>query len=491
MAAANPMPTALAPAALELAVPEARAVDPAADDASVISEATTAPHAPEASDLDISRRAKSGFLDPEGEFAEDVLPHDDIPLDDGDAKGRQAELEDPTIVKWAVDDPQNPHHWSLGRRWAFTIANSLLVLNATLASSAPSGVARTIMAEFGATQLQATMLISLFVLGYVLGPLVWAPASEVVGRRPVNIISGVGLLAFNIGCVFVTNIGEMLALRLIAGIFAAASLTNAGGVIGDIFLPAQRAYPMTVFSLMPFLGPVLGPVISGYMGISFGWRSVFIFLSAFSGASLCLAWFVPETYHPVLLTRKAKQIRKATGKTLVECRSPVEHEGRTVTQLLLVSLTRPLKFLFTELIVAFTSIYGGLVYGVLYLLFTAYPFIFTGIYHFNAGETGLAFLGVWVGSVLALFLIMPFANKKYVASRDAEGRFSPEARLWASMIGGPIFVVGLFWLAWTCYPSIHWIVPALAGIPLGAGVLTIFMSLSSYVGWQAATRRAV
>lgn len=378
----------------------------------------------------------------------------------------------------------NPHHWSKLRRWYITMLNSTLVLNATLASSAPSGIAIPLTREFGATQLQTTMVISIFVLGYVLGPCVWAPASEVLGRQPVNIVSGFGMLVFNIGCAFAPSIGAMLVLRLFTGICGAASLTNAGGVTSDVWPAQERAMPMVIFSMMPFLGPILGPVISGYMGMERGWRTVFYFLIAFSALCLLGTFSVPETYHPVLLTKKAKQIRAKTGKTIEECASPTEKSGRTVSHLLMLSLTRPMVFLFTELIVALTSIYAAFIYGVLYLLFTAYPFIFQGVYRFTPGETGLSFIGIWVGSVFGLFGIMPWAQKKYLASKNEKtGKFSPEARLWPAIVGGPIFVLGMFWLGWTCYPQIHWIVPALAGIPLGIGVMTNFMATSSYVGF--------
>lgn len=76
---------------------------------------------------------------------------------------------------------------------------------------------------------------------------------------------------------------------------------------------------------------------------------------------------------------------------------------------------------------------------------------------------------------------MPWANKKFLATADANGRHSPEARLWAGVVGGPIFGAGMFWLGWSAYPNVHWIVPALAGLPLGLGVMTIFMSSMAYL----------
>ncbi|KAI9030594.1 major facilitator superfamily domain-containing protein [Hyaloraphidium curvatum] len=359
---------------------------------------------------------------------------------------------------------------------------SFLVLNATLASSAPSGVA-TLMAEyFDASHMQVTLIISLFVLGYVVGPLIWAPLSEVFGRRPVYMISFAGYTAFNLGCALATTIGEMLAFRFLAGTFAAAPITNSGGVLTDIWEPKDRGRPMAYFGLAPFAGPVLGPAISGFMGMRFGsHQPLFWLLFAFSGVCFVALLWMPETYGPVLLRRRAERLREETGRTVDECRAPIEASGRTIGQVVATSFARPLSFLATELIVSLVTLYTSFVYGVLYLLFGTFPIVFVGIYHFNPGQSGIAFLSIGIGAFFSILVLNRVFNALYLRRPDPHGRLVPEWRLPSCFVGGPLFALSMFWFGWTANPSIHWIVPALAGIPMGAGVVGVFTATQSYL----------
>jgi hypothetical protein len=117
----------------------------------------------------------------------------------------------------------------------------------------------------------------------------------------------------------------------------------------------------------------------------------------------------------------------------------------------------------------------------LYLCFAAYPIVFQKGHGWNAGVGGLAFLGMVVG-MLSGVLIIIFENKRYSRIHKATGGFAPpETRLPTVIFGGVIAVVGLAWFAATATPSIHWIVPILAGLPFGAGFLLIFMSCMNYL----------
>lgn len=422
--------------------------------------------------------------DPEGTLAEQIDPHEDVILDTRtkDRERRASELIDPRVVKFETGDPHNPLCWSRKKKWAVTMYSSFLVLNATLASSAPSGVFGLMVSYFEQPPETVILVTSLFLVGYVIGPLLFAPLSEVFGRRPVFIVSFFCYTMFNLGCALSTSIGSLLACRLLAGTFAAAPITNSGGVVADVWELKDRGSPMGYFSLAPFAGPVLGPLIAGYLGMASGsFRPIFWLLFAFSAACWIGVLFLPETYGPVLLKTRAQKIRKEFNLTVEECRAPMEAEGRSLAQVLKISLSRPLSFIFTELIVFLVSLYVAFVYGVLYLLFTAFPIVFVGIYNFNPGESGLAFLGVGVGASFAILVVNRLFDGLYVKTRDPEtGRLIPEMRLPSTFVGGPVFALSMFWFGWSAGRT-HWIVPLLAGIPLGGGVVSVFTASLSYL----------
>lgn len=146
-----------------------------------------------------------------------------------------------------------------------------------------------------------------------------------------------------------------------------------------------------------------------------------------------------------------------------------------------INLSRPFVLLFREPIVLLFSIYTALIYGTLYGLFAAFPVVFQRGRHFSAGEGGLAFLGVGLGIVLAT-CCTPISNKIYYrAMEKGNGVAPPESRLVMACVGAVLLPVSMTWFAWTTYPSIHYIVPIIAGVPFGAGMLFVFTSVISYL----------
>lgn len=122
------------------------------------------------------------------------------------------------------------------------------------------------------------------------------------------------------------------------------------------------------------------------------------------------------------------------------------------------------------------ALYNGYVYGLLYLYFEAYPLVFQGRHGFNAGELGLAYIPIIIGTVLA-FAAHAWQDRFY-RHRKAQngGQPVPEARLAWAFVGGPAFAAGLFWFAFTTYGSVSYWAPLLAGIPFGFGILIIYVS---------------
>jgi len=106
------------------------------------------------------------------------------------------------------------------------------------------------------------MVTSAFVLGFVIGPLLWAPMSEVLGRRNLFIGTYVLFTVFNAGLVGSQNIWTLIILRFFAGTAGSSPLVNSGGTVSDVFDARQRGLGLAIFASAPFLGPALGPIVS-------------------------------------------------------------------------------------------------------------------------------------------------------------------------------------------------------------------------------------
>lgn len=123
------------------------------------------------------------------------------------------------------------------------------------------------------------------------------------------------------------------------------------------------------------------------------------------------------------------------------------------------------------------------IYGILYLCFVAYPFIYTGLRGWSLGFTGLAFVGIGVGTMIAI-VTEPLVRKIVNAHKKdpATGRVPPEASVSIVCFASILCPIGQLWFSWTSVPvTTHWIWPILAGVPFGAGNCLVFIYASSYL----------
>ena len=148
-----------------------------------------------------------------------------------------------------------------------------------------------------------------------------------------------------------------------------------------------------------------------------------------------------------------------------------------------VTLTRPLRMLTTELIVLASSLYLSLAYSIFYIYFEAYPLIFQGIYAQTPGVSGLMFLPIASGAIAAIgvFLYYDHILRRAQARQKPWAQEEDSRRLPLALLGGPLYVVALFWLGWTARESVPFWIPMLAGIPFGMGFILIFMALLNYL----------
>lgn len=166
--------------------------------------------------------------------------------------------ENPYSVDFTPCDPYNPQGWTSGKKWFITILSAISTLAVAFVSSAFSGGLPYIIEEFHVSTELSILGISLFVVGFGVGPLLWAPASEFYGRQVLYFFTYMALVAFNAGTAGVMNFPGMVVLRFFAGAFGSSPLTNSGGVIADMFSQQERGFATAIFAAAPFMGPSLG-----------------------------------------------------------------------------------------------------------------------------------------------------------------------------------------------------------------------------------------
>jgi multidrug resistance protein len=151
--------------------------------------------------------------------------------------------------------------------------------------------------EFNSTRIVSTLGLSAFVMGISLGPMFLSPLSEFYGRRPIYLASFTMFLIWIIPSAVAKNIETMIVARFLDGLAGSAFLAVSGGTVGDLFSPRELQAPMTMFSIAPFAGPSIGPLIGGFINSFAYWRWTYYVLLIWSfvlGAAIFFC--VPETY---------------------------------------------------------------------------------------------------------------------------------------------------------------------------------------------------
>ncbi len=399
---------------------------------------------------------------------------------DIEAQAAEVSQLDQNVVWWdePVDqDPENPMNWGAGRKLGTIAILGFITFITPLASSFFAPAVPLVMKDFNNdNELLAEFVVSIYILGFAFGPLLIAPLSEIYGRSPLYISCNILFVVFSVACGLSQNMGTLVAFRFLLGCAGASPLTLGGGTIADMIPQEQRGASMAIWAMGPLIGPVVGPVCGGYLSQAKGWRWIYWVLAIVSGAASVVALILlKETYPPVILARKAARLRKETGNQDLRSKldSGISHKERFK-----LAIFRPMKMLLLSPIVASLCWYTAVAYGLLYLLFTTYTFVFEDVYHFSTGTVGLTYIGTGVGMLLGLGILGSATDRVLKKHKAAGNEMKPEHRmpLYLTVPAGMCLPAGLFLYGWTTDKHVHWIVPLIGTAIIGFAMLAIFVS---------------
>src|SRR5437762_12248226 len=164
-----------------------------------------------------------------------------------------------------------------------------------------------------------------------------------------------------------------------------------------------------------------------------------------------------ETYGPRILEVKADHMRKGTGDP--NYKSELANDLPT-KELFRRAIIRPMKTLILCPIVLVLSLIMAITYGLMFLLYTTIPDVYTGSYGFSTADSGLAFLGVGGGMILALIGFTLISDKMVTKLAAANGgEMKPEYRLPPMVYGSLLIPVGLLIYGWTAQAKVYFIIP--------------------------------
>ncbi|KAI9742530.1 MAG: hypothetical protein M1818_003670 [Claussenomyces sp. TS43310] len=395
----------------------------------------------------------------------------------------QFELQvDPNLVVLdGPDDPLNPQNIPDKWKWIYAALLGALTFVVTFASSVFSTAIDKTAAEFHVSDEVMTLGTSLFVFGFATGPIIAGPSSELYGRKLPLFLSYAVFVIFQIPVAVARNLETVMLFRFLGGVASSGPPAIVGGYLADFFPPVERGLAVGVFAATTQLGPLLGPIVGGFVVESYlGWRwtawLTLIMGVFFGGIAFVL---LPETFVPRLLTLKARRLRFETKNWALH--SQQEETPVDMKVFVVKYLTRPFQMLFQEPILLLLTLYISFVYGFLYLLFSAYPISFVQERGYSEGVGALPFIAIFIGILGAAAYISRYTMTTVKHSFEEHGHIIPEVRLIPCIWGGMLLVVGCFWFAWTSFPSITPWPQIVSGIPIGAGIYLIYLQVLTYL----------
>lgn len=389
------------------------------------------------------------------------------------------------LVDWyTTDDTANPQNWSNGKRALISIIICSYTFVVYCGSAIYTSSSLGVIEKFGVTHLDASLPLSLYVLAYGMGPLLWAPLSEIpiIGRSPVYAATMAIFVILSLPTALVNNFAGLLVLRFLQGFFGSPCLANGAATMQDMYSLLYLPYALTAWVAAAYCGPALGPLISGFAVTAKGWRwSLWEILWMAGPVFLVMFMLLPETSTPNILLRRARRLRKLTGDERLKSQSEIDQKNMKPSAIVVEAIVKPIEITLKDPAIAFVNIYTAIIYGIYYSFFEVFPLVYPVYYGFSLGMIGVVFTCILISCMIGIAIYCAYLYFILVPDILKNGLRAQESRLVPALFAcfGP--TIGLFLFGWTARASIHWIAPTIGITIYGASVFIVMQCIFVYV----------
>ncbi|GAN10654.1 MFS general substrate transporter [Mucor ambiguus] len=379
-----------------------------------------------------------------------------------------------------------------------------------------------IKADLNASDIEITLVSSLFILFGGIGPIFWASVSDYYYiRRFLYLVALLIFIAASTGCALANSAPVLIVLRCIQSIgtsgvcayvyFAkdaylhnAVTMSVGAGTVADCWQMTERGSAFSFLFVGQFLGPLLGPIIGGGITTASGWRSVFWVCTGY-GVFLFVFFFLffPETYRldhhwNQRLAELPSQstlpvVAMATGDDDTSSRLDLPPLTATTSRTLTIITTathqqgfNPLKsfVMLKYAFVCFVAIEIGFCFGTMFTLETLIPDLYFINYGFDSWQTGLSFIGAGLGNVLGSIVSGILSDYLLIrSSKQREGISKAEDRLTLNAWPGGFILIplGVLLFGWSIMAGFS-VWPAIIGFStLCFGMSQVYTAGSAYL----------
>ncbi|KAL2849935.1 major facilitator superfamily domain-containing protein [Aspergillus pseudoustus] len=386
--------------------------------------------------------------------------------------------------------PDHPYNWPVSRKWALTILAAfttfLSMMNGTIITVAHVAISEQFHVDESAFP-HSYWPVTTWAAGGACSALFILPLAEDFGTRPVFLTTYVLFLCFLVPQAVAHNFATLVVTRFFAGGCVAILANTAAGVVGNVWdTEWSRSIPVSLYIVGYMAGSSAGPVVGAVIFQFLSWRWISYMQLIWFGALFPVYYFFfHESRADVILARRPmKQGNEKDEKEGYTERATGQSSHLTLNGLI-TSATRPVILFCTEPVLFVSTLWSSFTVGTLFLFTQSVEQVFTELYGWTVEQTGYVQAAVVIGECIGWTLNL-LSRKLYFASaaRNTETPNSPipEARLYMAVLGGVLGIsAGMFTYAWTSYPHIPWIAPAISLAMVGAGSVLVVTGVSDYV----------
>lgn len=389
------------------------------------------------------------------------------------------------LVDWYMtDDPANPQNWSTGKKIWITVLICVYTFVVYTGSAIYTSSELELMDVFGINATDASLPLSLYVLAYGIGPLIFAPLSEIpiIGRSPVYLITFLIFTIVSLPAALVNNFAGLLVLRFLQGFFGSPCLANGAASLQDMYSLLVLPFAMIAWVSSAFAGPALGPLLSGFAVTAEGWRwSLWEIFWAACPTLILMFALLPETHTPNILLRRAARLRKLTGDVRLVSQSEIDQKNLKATKIFWEALIKPLEITIKDPAIAFVNVYTAIVYGIYYSFFEVFPLVYPVYYGFSIGMIGVVFTCILVACLIGVAIYVVYLKFYMIPDILKHGLRAQEHHLVPALFAAFGPPIGLFIFAWTARPDITWVAPTIGIVVYGASVFVVMQCIFTYV----------
>jgi DHA1 family multidrug resistance protein-like MFS transporter len=389
------------------------------------------------------------------------------------------------LVDWyTTDDSANPQNWTNGKRGLISLIICVYTFVVYSGSAIYTSSELGVIQKFGVSPTDASLPLSLYVLAYGIGPLLFAPLSEIpsVGRSPVYAVTMFLFTILSLPTALANNFAGLLVLRFLQGFFGSPCLAIGAATMQDMYSLLYLPFALVAWVSAAYCGPALGPLLSGFAVTAKGWRwSLWEILWAAGPVLIIMFLLLPETSTPNILLRRAQRLRRLTGDSRLRAQSEIDQKNLKPSAVIIDALIKPLEITIKDPAIAFVNIYTAIIYGIYYSFFEVFPLVYPVYYGFSLGMIGVVFTCVLVACLLGIAVYTSYLYWYLIPDIMKNGLRAQESRLVPALFAcfGP--TIGLFVFGWTARPDIHWMAPTIGIVIYAASVFVVMQCIFVYV----------